>query len=339
MKDTTKSNIYNIVKKYKDVLLVDLMNHLHRFQWVYQDLHTSCGDEIIYTGHIYGFLRFITFLKDRFPDCAIIVVRDGYDKDRRGVVQEYKSNRTHSHEMYRYVKDIVKFASMMDGVYVSYHPNFEADDSINVVSNFLHGLCERYKIKKNIYILSNDKDMYQLVKDSEIAPVHIIRKFGNGAKWMEEADVVDVTKVQETFEGVSPCDLVKFRSIVGDASDNLKGYYRFRKKDAAAIARNFDYDEENETFVIKEGLEKYKAFDKPLEKILKDVDIFKNNYKVMKMKTFDFDIDLIRLSKDEIVESVKEIKSLELNQYITNLCIKKYSKYRNEVVNVVSPAK
>ena len=109
---------------------------------------------------------------DKFPKCSIIIVRDGYDKDRRKVVQEYKSNRTHSKEIYNVVESVVKFASMVDGVYVSYHKDYEADDSINVISNFLHGLCERYKINKNIYILSNDKDMYQLVKDSDIAPVH-----------------------------------------------------------------------------------------------------------------------------------------------------------------------
>ena len=98
--------------------------------------------------------------------------------------------------------------------------------------------------------------MYQLVREGGDVNVRIIRKFGQGRKWMEDADLVDTSKVRETFNGVYPENLVKFRAISGDSSDRLKGYYRFRKSNAAIIAENFDYSVEKKGFVLKTGIQR-----------------------------------------------------------------------------------
>ena len=61
--DDSKKNYYNILANREEVLLVDVMNHLHRFLWVNKDLSVIIDDKEVLTGHIYGFLRYITFFR------------------------------------------------------------------------------------------------------------------------------------------------------------------------------------------------------------------------------------------------------------------------------------
>lgn len=328
--DSSKQNYFEILARRDEVLLVDVMNHLHRFLWVNRDLSVTIDDEEIPTGHIYGFLRYILFLRDKFPKGSIILVLDGKDKERVQLNPEYKSGRDRSFNLYKDIPDIVDFASLVDGVYYSYNENFEADDTICSLSHIMTRLCRANQLEKNIYILSNDKDMYQLVSENEDVSTRIIRKFGTGSKWMDEADLVGVKEVQSTFNGVLPADLVKFRAITGDASDKLKGYYRFRKNNAAIIAENFDYDLGKMSFVLKEGKTfdiKWKSFMNTLDK---DMRIFDINYRIMKMKDYDASIELKDCS-DRIPQIVSRLELLKLKQFSQNIITKKCSRYHNQL--------
>lgn len=328
--DSNKKNYFDILTKMGDVLLVDVMNHLHRFLWVNKDLSVTIGDEEVVTGHIYGFLRYIIFLRDRFPNSSIILVLDGKDKERVKLNPEYKSGRDRSVNMYKDIPDIVDFASLLDGVYYSYNENFEADDTICSLSHIMTRLCKVNNIKKDIYILSNDKDMYQLVYESSDVNVRIIRKFGKGSRWMDDADLVGIDGVRTVFNGVYPDDLVKFRAITGDSSDRLKGYYRFRKSNAAIIAENFDYDLDSRVFTLKEG----KAFDdkwKGFMNILgRDMSVFDTNYRIMKMKDYKAIIEK-RDCSDRIQEIMNKLEMFKLKQFPQKVVTKKYSKYHNEI--------
>lgn len=331
MNEVTMDSLYDICTNHGDVMVVDVLNYLHRYMWVHRDLSVTIGDEIVNTGHLYGFTNFMIFLKRKFPNCAIILALDGIDKERRNINSSYKADRSHEYSVESEMDELLSMCSLVEGVYTCYDRDYEADDAIGVVARKISKLCIKNNIKKTVYILSNDKDMFQLVTSGTICNINIIRKFGSGKDWFENSDIVDSRKVREKFNGVAPEDLVKFRAIVGDSSDNLKGYYRFRKANAAIIAENFNYDKESKTLVLKEGVKPCKSWENIMTAITDDMSIFCNNYAIMELKTFDFELTPIsdRRFIKPIGEIVGIIKKYKLEKYLLNVL--KYSPYASEI--------
>lgn len=332
MTDKTKQNLFDICMKHDDVMIVDVLNYLHRYLWVNQDMSVVIDGEPVYTGHLYGFTRLMIYLKDKYPNCAIILALDGIDKSRRQVNSEYKAQRDHTYRVDAEMDELLKMCALVDGVYSCLDDNYEADDVINVVSTKVRELCLKNSIKKNIYILSTDKDMYQLVVDDDICPIHIIKKFGYGGN---PDDVVDESVVRAKFDNVSPRDLVKYRAIVGDASDNLRGYYRFRRSNAAIIAQNFDYDTDKQLLYLKEGVKPCLSWKKFLPTVVDNMQVFRDNYFIMKLKDFDFEIENLKslIEESSVNDVVGIIKKYRLNRYMNSLCAGKYSSYREDIVN------
>ena len=321
MNDLTKKSLYDICVNHKDVLLVDLMNNLHRFNWAYRDLYVVIDNEVVPTGYLYGFLNFLISLKSKFPHCAIVLALDGRDEERVKINPEYKANRVHEVNLYESVQEIVCFCSMIKDVFTVYSPKYEADDAIYSVALTLHDLCKKKEIRKSIYILSNDKDFFQVIRDDEYAPIQEIRKFGSGKSWREKSDIVTEAVVRETFNGVGPHDIVKFRSIVGDSSDNLKGYFRFLKANAAIIALNFDYDEDTQELKLKDGVSADSKWDKFLKVVQGDMSVFVKNYAIMHMKQFDFEIEpaSYTLSEEYVRPIVLRAMLYELKSYLREI--------------------
>ena len=337
MNDLTKKSLYDICVNHRDVLLVDLMNNLHRFNWAYRDLHVIIDGEVVPTGYLYGFLNFLISLKSKFPNCAIVLALDGRDEERVRINPEYKANRVHDVNLYESVQEIVYFCSMVKDVFTVYSPKYEADDAIYSVALTLHDLCKKKEISKGIYILSNDKDFFQVVRDDDYAPIREIRKFGPGKDWRAKSEIVDEGVVRETFNGVGPHDVVKFRSIVGDSSDNLKGYFRFLKANAAIIALNFDYDEEAQTLKLKDGVSFDPKWGKFLKVIQGDMSVFQKNYAIMHMKQFDFEIEPASYTfPEEYVRLVIQRALLyELRSYLHEISKATNCRYSKQVLSIL----
>lgn len=339
MLEETKKSLYDICVNYNDVMIIDVMNYLHRYMWVHKDLTVTIGDDEVCTGHLFGFTKLMTSLKDKSPNCAIILALDGIDQKRRSINVSYKAQRDHTYKVDAEIAELLKMCSLVDGVFCVYHEDYEADDVLYVVSKRIRELCVKNNIKKSVYILSNDKDMFQCVTDDEPCTIHVVKKLGYGhGDWKQNAEIVKVEDVREKFNGVGPADLVKFRAIVGDSSDNLRGYYRFRKANAAIIAENYDYDEVEGILTLKEGAKPCLSWKKFLPTVLGDMKTFQDNYAIMKLKDFDFEIADLG-SKDAIcpiTEIVSIIKKYELVQYLNTVSLGRYSKYRHEIQEVLT---
>lgn len=324
MNDVTKKNILDIVYKYEDVIIIDVLNHLHRFMWVYNELQVNVDGMNILTGHLYGFMNLIGFLKNKFPKCSIILALDGYDEERREINSSYKGNRESSEvNMSVGVQEVELLCSVFDGVYKVFDKKYEADDAMFSVSKKLESLCIKNGVKKNIYLLTNDKDLLQCAGGY----ITVIRKFGKGSGWFDDADKVNSYEdIQRFFPGVSAKNIAIYRAIIGDASDNLKGYYRFMKKNAAYISENVDVCDicllEKESFD-----EKYKKF---LNIINQDYKIFKNNYDIMSLKDFDFEILGVGGSLYKALEMAVNYK---MKSFISNALT--LSPYREDVRDIL----
>jgi 5'-3' exonuclease len=329
MNTITKESLFQMIVRSDEILLVDVSNFLYRYAWAYKGMYIDINGKDTFIGHIHGFLKFLTRLEGTFNNPSIVLCLDGSDITRREINPSYKANRSSHSDVKAMIQsstnDIVKMSSLITSTYCCYDISYEADDSIHSIVESVSSLCSKNKIRKNVYILSNDKDMYQLVKDNDFATVNIIRKVGNNNSWKETSDIVDESVVRDTFNGVSPSDLVKYRAIVGDSSDNLKGYYRFLKAKASEIANNYDYDMCNNTLVQKNGsLVSDDIVDKYLPIILGKFHIFENNYKIMKMKSFDFEISPIsmNLSRDD-VSSILSLINLYRMDWFLHYCMRR----------------
>lgn len=328
-----------MITRQDEILIIDVSNYLYRYAWAYRDLSVDINGKSVLTGHIYGFFKFLSSLYSTFNNPSIVLALDGCDLERREINHSYKANRDKHSCVKEVIKsttgDVISMAKVLPSIYTCYDSSYEADDCVASITQTISSLCSNNKVNKSVYIMSSDKDMYQLVRDRDYARIGIIRKLISGKSWKSKSDIVNESVVRDTFNGVSPKDLVKFRAIVGDSSDNLRGYYRFLKSKASDIAINYDYDIEKNELVQKDGsLVNKDIVDKYLPIINEKFHIFENNYRIMKMKNFDYEISPIsnNCSVDDVSSSLSLIKLYRLNEFL-NFC-KFISPYRDDILSL-----
>jgi len=102
---------------------------------------------------------------------------------------------------------------------------FEADDVIGTVAK------QAAKKKLDVFVISNDKDMMQLVNPG----VRVLRTGSGGAK----ADtIVDEKKVEEIL-GVPPEKVIDLMSLLGDTVDNIPGAKGIGEKGATELIQKY----------------------------------------------------------------------------------------------------
>lgn len=259
-------------------LIIDAMNIVFRSHHVYdlkQNLTTKTG---VPTGIIYGFLRTLLKWKKKYPHHKIIIAWDSPDSNqkRRDIYPLYKANRkasfaivempedinTYTSELGHYINeeeplDVLRFQlgilqrMLYDfGVEQIQAPGYEADD---IIATFVRVNCP----DDNNIILSSDRDLLQLVTRKTILVT-------------PEGKYYDTEKVIEEYE-VSPQNLVTYRSLLGDKSDNLPGLSRVRKKVVAKLVTEKEtlesiYKDEIESEGLSENeKKKLKDFQKQAE--------------------------------------------------------------------------
>lgn len=229
---TTKTNV-----------VVDGMNLAFRCSFIYdqkQGLTNSKGES---TGTIYGFVRHMIKLRDRFPGANFFVVWEGKGShtERKKIYADYKANRTSTaSESYSEASEPEDTRSTLFsqlealrgllasmGVHQYAAEGYEADDVIaTLIREKLRG-----PNNKNI-IVSSDRDLLQLVGEGTVQMTPHPERF------------YDEFKVKEEY-GVPPTLLLPYRAFDGDKSDNMPGMYRFPRKKIASIVNKHEGDLES----------------------------------------------------------------------------------------------
>jgi len=178
----------------------------------------------------------------------------------------------------------------------------EADDLIATICTKTPGM--------EIYIVSGDLDNTQLVNEN-------IKVYTLG-KGIKDTVIYDINKVRERF-GVEPEQMVDFKALIGDPSDNIPGVEGIGKKTAAEIIQKYGniknlYEElATDTAVLKPKVKEMLKVNKEsalmsrdLAQMKKDVDI---DFKIEDCKFGNFD--------ENQVEEI--FKKLEFNSLINRL--------------------
>lgn len=274
-----------MTEEKKRLIIIDSNALLHRAFHALPPLATKNGEQ---TGAIYGYLlilfKAITDLRANY----VVACFDTKVKTfRHEMFADYKGTRAKTPD--QVILQLPKTKLILDKfkMQVFFKEGVEADDLIATICQ----LAPKQMPELEVFILSGDLDNLQLV--NEQVKVYTL---GKGVK---DTVIYDEEKVMSRF-GVRPDQMVDFKALTGDATDNIPGVLGIGKTTAADLLQRYNsiknlYDElATDTAVVKPKVKellkagKENAFlSYKLAEMKKDVDI---NFDVAKCKFGNFDI-------------------------------------------------
>jgi 5'-3' exonuclease len=201
----------------KSVLLVDGYNTFIRCFAAIPTLN----DDGLHTGGMGGFLKSVgAAIKLLQPDkCVIVFDGPGGSAKRRAIYPEYKAHKKTKIRLNRIYEENTSLGdediSMKKQlqrlvIYLQELPvNMISLDSVEADDTIAHLALDYFKDYKS-YIMSSDKDFLQLVSDSVNVWSPIKKRLYGPAEVL-------------TDYGISPQNLVYYRTLDGDDSDNIPG--------------------------------------------------------------------------------------------------------------------
>ncbi|MEO0540320.1 MAG: 5'-3' exonuclease H3TH domain-containing protein, partial [Cyanobacteria bacterium P01_A01_bin.105] len=186
-------------------------------------LRTSTG---IPTSVCYGFLKAITdTLYVERPAFAAVAFDRPEPTFRHQADETYKAGREEQPADFKVDVDNLQGLLRTLQVPVLMAPGYEADDIIGTLATRAkdEGYCVR--------ILSGDQDLFQLVDDQEKIKVLYL---GSPFSRRREADAFGIAEVTEKL-GVTPNQVVDYKALCGDTSDNIPGVKGIGKKTAIKL--------------------------------------------------------------------------------------------------------
>lgn len=217
------------------VFLIDSMSHIFRafyapMQNRVAPLATSQG---FVTGAVYIFTNMLLkLLREEKPDYIAAIFESREKTFRHETFADYKANRTQMpDDLAKQIPFIFRLCEVLNIPVINF-PGYEADD---VIGTLAKQVAER---GMQAVIVSNDKDMCQLVHDPLIV---CMRQNSQVAKRKEPVPPVewcDEAWVEKKF-GVTADKLVDLLGLMGDSVDNIPGAPGIGSKGAVQIIQEF----------------------------------------------------------------------------------------------------
>jgi DNA polymerase I len=191
-------------------------------------LRTSTG---IPTSVSYGFIKaLLETIEAENPDHVAITFDLGGPTYRHEADESYKANRAETPE--DFIPDLNNLREILDAMnfQVIISPGYEADDVIGTMSR--QAANEGWQVK----ILSGDRDLFQLVDDQErVKILYMSSTFGKATPPPKEFGIQEV----KDKLGVYPNQVVDYKALCGDASDNIPGVKGIGEKTAVKLIETY----------------------------------------------------------------------------------------------------
>lgn len=206
------------------LLLVDGSALLYRsfYAFIRNPLRNSKGEA---TSAAFGVLNtLVPVLDEHQPDRVAVVFDTAAPTFRHREYADYKAHRPPMPD--DLVSQIPRVREVIQalGLPILEQEGVEADDLIGSLA------CEAERDGCEVWILTGDKDFYQLVSDR----VRLLAPRGRGDQHLH----IDAAAVKERF-GVEPGQIVDLLALMGDASDNVPGVPGVGEKTAAQLVTAF----------------------------------------------------------------------------------------------------
>lgn len=268
------------------VLVIDSFGLIFRayYAFIRRPLTTSNGKGV---SAIFGFWKMVSkAIKAIEPDKVVFTFDSPGPSFRKEMYEPYKANREETPEdLKEQIVDVINTVKDNQFPYLM-KSGLEADD---VIAFFAKKFS---KEEHEVYILSSDKDLAQLVHD------HVF--MAAPEKGVSELKILDKEGVYEKF-GVHPSQIVDFLALTGDSSDNVPGVKGIGPKTAQKLLEEYEKLE-----AIYENIENIKSasYKKKLE-ACKDEAFLSKELVVLKdeIEDVNFDTENYHL-KDEYFENL-----------------------------------
>ncbi len=210
------------------ILLVDGNAVLHRAYHALPDWRNRNGEA---TAGVYGFLSMLLGAIEQLKPSHLAIVFDTPAPTfRHNMYVGYQSNREKdrqiSEDIWGQVEKL-KIVFEKLGVPVYTLPGFEADDVIGTISQEISNSNDQ----TDVVIITRDRDLMQLVDEHTFLFMP--------QRGLSDNVLVDEAKVIEKL-GVHPNQVIDFKALVGDSSDNYPGVTGIGPKTAIHLLAEYD---------------------------------------------------------------------------------------------------
>ncbi len=271
----------------KKIIIIDSNSVIHRAFHALPPLKNKKGEVV---NAVYGYLTFLfKAIRELEPDYIAACFDVSKSTFRKDLFEEYKAKRQKAPDELYYQIPLVKQVLKKFNIAIFEKEGYEGDDLIGTISKKENGNLEKL-------ILSGDLDNLQLINEN-VKVVFLGNK-------VNALNIYDIKKVEEKYE-LHPDQIVDFKALRGDASDNIPGVSGIGEKTAISLLKEFKNLENIYSNIdsiqgkTKEKLieEKETAYlSRELAKILTDVE-------------FEFDIEKCKwgnFEKEEVIKTFEE---------------------------------
>ena len=208
-------------EKSKNLILIDGHALAYRsfFALERTGMKTSDGQP---TWAVYGFFKaFFDILKKHHPDAIAVSFDCSRHTFRTDVFKDYKANRESMPDTMRSQMEFLFEGLEALDIPIYKKENFEADDVIGTIAT------KAKEAGHHAFILTGDRDSFQLVDKEGFIKILIPSSF-NG---LEEYDTEKVFTKMEVY----PEQIVDYKALSGDSSDNIPGVKGIGHKTAVKL--------------------------------------------------------------------------------------------------------
>ena len=296
----------------KRLIIIDSNAVIHRAFHALPPLTTKKGELV---NAIYGFLLvFFKAIKEFQPDFVVATFDFPAPTFRHKKYKLYKATRKKApQELYDQIPKIKEILESFN-IQIFEKQGFEADDLIGTISR----IAPKKQILPEIetIILTGDLDALQLVDKN--TKVYALRK------GLKDTVLYDKEKVKEKYDGLIPEELIDYKALRGDPSDNIPGVSGVGDKTAIFLIKEFG-TLENLYKELEQNSEKAKKVKESLRKKLLD---YKDQAFISKMLAeinqsvpIEFDLERCRwpgYNKDRVIHLFKNYEFQTLINRLSN---------------------
>lgn len=208
----------------KKLLLIDANSIIHRSFHAIPPFTAPDGQP---SGAIYGIAAILLKLwREEKPDYAAALFDRPEPTFRDEKYAEYKAQRPPAAD--ELISQIIEAHHLFEafGIQTFEKPRYEADDLIATLATKFKDVPDL-----QVVILTGDRDTLQLVEGDKL----VVKTFNKG---VSDTTIYNEARVIEKY-GLPPAQLIDYKALVGDSSDNIKGVPGVGPKTAFELIKKF----------------------------------------------------------------------------------------------------
>ena len=215
--------------KQKTLLLLDSHAIIHRAYHAVPDFRNSQG---VPTGALFGIINMLFGILEKYkPDVVIACYDLPHPTYRHEIYEAYKGHRKKSDE------DLITQIKSSREIFINLcipmydKAGFEADDILGTIVHKVTANGHNQEEEYTVIIASGDMDTMQLIKGDQVLVYTLKKGLNDTIIYNEDAVIAKY--------GMKPIQLIDYKGLRGDASDNIIGVPGVGEKTATLIIQEF----------------------------------------------------------------------------------------------------